>query len=199
LTRVFIKERKNRKERDDFRNEWENINQDNALWKGKSRLRSECPELFRHLCESCRIFNRKMIKIGNVTKDLKDVLKDKWINKYQKITRDFFNEYIEQSNREARDPIIECNELDVRNNDVSVDFYLIGIDASIKVGNPDIALVEKDLKLADNDSAILLRSLALKIQNLEVNRLNDINIGMVLDDIAITGKEVDEKCTKIQE
>jgi hypothetical protein len=131
-----------------------------------------------------------------VTKDLKNVSKDKWINRHRKITRDFFNEYIEQANREARDAIIEFHELDVRNNDIRVDFYLSAIDASIKVDDPDIVSVEEGLRLADNDPAILLRSLALKIQIFEINRLNDINIGMVLDDIAITGKEVDRKCTK---
>jgi hypothetical protein len=42
----------------------------------------------------------------------------------------------------------------VRNNDVSVDFYLIGIDTSIKTGNPDMALVEEGLRLTVNELAI---------------------------------------------
>jgi hypothetical protein len=43
------------------------------------------------------------------------------------------------------------NGLGVRNNDAGVDFYLVDIDASIKAGNPDIALVEKGVRLAINN------------------------------------------------
>jgi hypothetical protein len=70
---------------------------------------------------------------------------------------------------------------------------LIGINARIKASNQDIALVDEDLRLVDNDPSILLRSLTLKIQNFEVNRLNVINIGMLLNDITNTGKEFEEK------
>jgi hypothetical protein len=38
-----------------------------------------------------------------------DDLKDKWLCKYQKIARDFFNEDYEQANREARDVLQELN------------------------------------------------------------------------------------------
>jgi hypothetical protein len=60
---------------------------------------------------------------------------------------------------------------------VNLDVYLIGTDVSIKAGNPDISVIEEGLRLADNDSAIQLRNLAMKVQNFEVNRLNDINAG----------------------
>jgi hypothetical protein len=45
-----------------------------------------------------------------------------------------------------------------------MNLYLIEIDASIKAGNPDKALINEGLRLADNDPVILLRSLAMKIQ-----------------------------------
>jgi hypothetical protein len=41
--------------------------------------------------------------------------------------------------------------------------YIIGIDASVKAENPDITLIEEAMRLADNDSSILLRNLAIKI------------------------------------
>jgi hypothetical protein len=50
--------------------------------------------------------------------------------------------------------------------------------------------------LTDIDSTLLLINLAIKNQNFEVNRLIDINIGMVLDDIAPTGNKTEEKYTK---
>jgi hypothetical protein len=43
-----------------------------------------------------------------------------------------------------------------------MNLHLIGIDAGIKKGNPDKAMIDEGIKLADNDPAILLRSLALK-------------------------------------
>jgi hypothetical protein len=39
----------------------------------------------------------------------------------------------------------------------------------------------------------MLRSLAVKIRELEVNRLNDIRVNDVLEDICMTGREVEEK------
>jgi hypothetical protein len=39
----------------------------------------------------------------------------------------------------------------------------------------------------------MLRSLAIKIKDLEINRLNDIKVNEVLNDISMTGKEVEEK------
>jgi hypothetical protein len=70
---------------------------------------------------------------------------------------------------------------------------VVNIDASIKAGDPDLSLFEEALRLADNDPLIMLRSLAIKIQELEVNRLNDIKVNEVLDDICMTGREVEEK------
>jgi hypothetical protein len=39
----------------------------------------------------------------------------------------------------------------------------------------------------------LLRSLAIKVQEFEVNRLNDIRVADVLNDICLLGKEIEEK------
>jgi hypothetical protein len=66
-------------------------------------------------------------------------------------------------NREARDALQIIKGNGIKNNDEDMDLYLISIDASIKDGNPDRAMIEEGLMLADNGLAILLRSLALKI------------------------------------
>jgi hypothetical protein len=145
------------------------------------------------MIEACRLMNRKMIKIGNVIKDIKDSQKDKWVSKYQKIARDFFNEDYEQVNKEPRDVLQELYEQNIKNNTISMDLYLIGIDARIRAGNPDKTLIDEGLRLADNDTAILLRCLEMKIQDFEINRLNDINIEVVLNDIISLGIETEEK------
>jgi hypothetical protein len=53
----------------------------------------------------------------------------------------------------------------IKNKDISllIDFYLIGIDASIKNGNPDEDLLAQADRVASNDPAILLRKLMMKI------------------------------------
>jgi hypothetical protein len=61
------------------------------------------------------------------------------------------------------------------------------------VENPDIALIEEALKLADNDPSVLLRNLAIKIQEFEVNQVCDIKVKDVLNNICLTGKEIEEK------
>jgi hypothetical protein len=43
-----------------------------------------------------------------------------------------------------------------KNNDLSIDLHVLDIDASIKVGNPGIALNEEGLRIADNYPVILL-------------------------------------------
>jgi hypothetical protein len=53
---------------------------------------------------------------------------------------------------------------------------LLGIDASIKTGNPDKSMIEEGMNIASNDLAILLTKLAIEINDFEINRLNDINI-----------------------
>jgi hypothetical protein len=42
-----------------------------------------------------------------------------------------------------------------------------------------------------NNPAILIRSLAMKVQKLEISRLNDINKDVVLEDIENLGKEIE--------
>jgi hypothetical protein len=128
-----------------------------------------------------------------VVKDIKDKSKNKWINRYQNIARKFHDEEYEQTNREARDFISELNSQSVRNILLSLEIYIIGIDASIRAGNPDISLIEEATRLADNDTTILLRSLAIKIQEFDVNRRNDIIVKDVLNDICILGREIEEK------
>jgi hypothetical protein len=67
----------------------------------------------------------------------------------------------------------------------------MGIDASIKNGKPDRAMIEKGMMLADNDSAIILRSLAMIIQDFELSRLNAINVKVVLNEIVGLGKKAE--------
>jgi hypothetical protein len=54
----------------------------------------------------------------------------------------FHDEDYEQANREARDFICELNGQGIRSNPVSLEVYIIGVDASIKEGNPDISIIE---------------------------------------------------------
>jgi hypothetical protein len=94
---------------------------------------------------------------------MKDNSKEKWYGKYQKIARDYWNEDFELVNQEAIDALQEIKGIGIKNNDPWMDLYLINIDTSIKDGNPDRAMIEEGIMLADNDPDILLRSLALKI------------------------------------
>jgi hypothetical protein len=59
--------------------------------------------------------------------------------------------------------------------ELEADFYLIGIGASIKEGNPDMDIIKESEMIASNDPAIMLRSLMIDIHDFELNRLNDIN------------------------
>jgi hypothetical protein len=93
----------------------------------------------------------------------------------QKIARDIVNGDYERANTEARKAIGQIKNESVRNLDLEIDFYLIGIDASNENGNPDRDMVAESENLATNDPAIMLRSLMIDIQDFEVNRLNDIN------------------------
>jgi hypothetical protein len=81
----------------------------------------------------------------------------------------------------------------VKNNNVCMDLYLIDIDASIKNGNPYRAMIEEGFMIADNDPAILLKSLAIKIQYFKLSSYNDIRVKDVLNDIECLGKEAEEK------
>jgi hypothetical protein len=105
----------------------------------------------------------------------------------------FHDEDHKRANKEAKDFICELNGQGVRNNPVSLEVYIIDVDASIKAGNPDIAIIEETIRLADNDHTILLRSFAIKVQEFEVNRLNYIRVADVLNDICLLGKEIEEK------
>jgi hypothetical protein len=129
--------------------------------------------------ETCRLFNSKLIKIGEVAKDIKN----KRVSRYQNKARKYHDKDYEQANREVRDFIYELNDQNTRNTPLSLEVYIIGIGASIKEGNPDLALIEEAQRLADNSLTVLLRSLVVKILEFEVNPLNDIRVKDVLEDI----------------
>jgi hypothetical protein len=87
---------------------------------------------------------------------LKEKKQEKRYGKYHKIAREFFNEDYKKANRKAREAIHDIKKESVRNLDLEMDFYLIGIDVSIKFGNPDRALIKEGESLASNDPAIML-------------------------------------------
>jgi hypothetical protein len=72
-----------------------------------------------------------------VIKNLKDQKQEKLYGKYHKIARDFFNGDCKKANTETKEAISCIKNESVRNLDLKVNFYLIGIDAIIKEGNPD--------------------------------------------------------------
>jgi hypothetical protein len=191
LTELFSRTRKGNGS--NFKDNWRILNRENGLITCEEILEKKHKDLFVHMYESCRIMNSKLTRLGDVVKDVKDKNKEKWISKYQGLIRKFHDEEYEQVNREARDFICEMNSRNIKETSLNIEVYIIGIDASIKAGNPDLALLEDALRIADNDPCIMLRSLAIKIKELEVNRLNDIRVNEVLDDICLTGKEIEQK------
>jgi hypothetical protein len=172
-----------------------NLNRENSLVLSKEILKEMYSDLFIHMYESCRMLNHKLIRIGEVAKNIKDKSKEKWVYRFHDIVRKFQDEDYEQANREARDFIYDLRENNVRSTSLSLELYTIGIDAGIKAGNPDMSLLEEALSIADKDPTMLLRSFAIKIYELERNRLNDIRVKDVLDDICMTGREAEEKNT----
>jgi hypothetical protein len=82
-----------------------------------------------------------------------------------------------------------------KTNDIGllVDFYLIGIAASIKGGNPDEELLIQADRIATNDPAILLRNSMMKIYNFEISRPCDIRAKDTIDEIEGIGIEAEEK------
>jgi hypothetical protein len=74
-----------------------------------------------------------------------------------------------------------------------IDFYLMGIDASIKMGNPDKHLLEQANRVAVNDPSILLRKLLMKIYYFEIARNCDIRISDTLEEIEGLGIEAESK------
>jgi hypothetical protein len=83
----------------------------------------------------------------------------------------FHDEDYEQTNRETRDFIDDLNNQVARNNPVSLDIYITGINASIKAGNPDNSLIEEVLRLVDNDPSNLHKNLVIKIHKFDLNRV----------------------------
>jgi hypothetical protein len=124
---------------------------------------------------------------------MNDNKQEKWYEKYHRISRDFFNGDYEKTNREAREAIGQMKNESMRSLELEADFYLIGIDASIKEVNPDRDLIEESERIASNDPAILLRSLMVDIHDFELNRLNDIIHVEVMRNIEEKGNEAEAK------
>jgi hypothetical protein len=76
---------------------------------------------------------------------------------------------------------------------MEIDLYLLEIDASIKANNPEKSMIEEGMNIASNDPSILLRKMAIEINEFETNRLNDINIGKVIKEIEVDGEEGERK------
>jgi hypothetical protein len=74
-----------------------------------------------------------------------------------------------------------------------IDFYLLGIDASIKAGNPDEMLLEQACRVATNDPSIMLRKLRMKIYYFEISRICDVRISDVIEEIEGIGIEAENK------
>jgi hypothetical protein len=60
-----------------FRETWKYINRENSLIISDDLLKIVSKDLLIHMYESCRILNSKLIKLGDVVKDIKDQTKDK--------------------------------------------------------------------------------------------------------------------------
>jgi hypothetical protein len=141
----------------------------------------------------CLARYRHSTRIGLTLNNFKEGDGNCWYRKYLRVSRDFFNEDFEQANREARDVIDEMNNKKTNNIRLLVDFYLIGIDASIKGGNPDEELLMQANRIATNDLAIMLRRLMMKIYNFEISRTNDIRVKDTIDEIEGIRIEAEEK------
>jgi hypothetical protein len=150
-------------------------------------------EMYEDMRKVCGVMFKHLTRIGLTKKGLRDGDKETWYRKYQRIARSFFNEDYQQVNREASDTIDQMNNKGINNIDLEMDFYLIGIDASIKDGNSDIDLMKQLSRIASNDPAITLRELMFLIYNFEVSRLNDIGVGEVIEKSEEKGMEAEDK------
>jgi hypothetical protein len=158
LTEIFSRDVFSRKDFDDFRNDWSVLNRENTLWEGAKFINKEYMELFTHMSTVCRFVNRRSVRISAIINKLKEPKQEKWCGKYHKMSRDFFNGGYAKANTEAREAIGQMKNESVRNLELEADFYLIGIDASIKESNPDRDLIKESERIASNDPAIILRS-----------------------------------------
>jgi hypothetical protein len=85
--------------------------------------------------------------------------RNRWYRKYLRVSSDFFNENFEQANREARDVISEMTNTDTKDINLLVDFHLLGIDPSIKNGNPDENLLEQGDRILTNDPSVFVKKI----------------------------------------
>jgi hypothetical protein len=141
----------------------------------------------------CLARHRRATRMGITLNSIKDKDKNEWYRSYLKVSRSFFNEDFEQANREARDAIAKITNSNTRELGLLTDFYLMGIDASVKMGNPDEDLLEQANRIAVNDPSIMLRKLLMKIYYFEISRNCDIRISDTIDEIEGIGIETESR------
>jgi hypothetical protein len=184
-------EGKKMNDRQKERNEWINLDREGRLsnesiWELHD---SKHEELFIHMKKVCLARHRRATIIGMTLSKFKEDDKNKWYRNYLRVSRNYFNDDFEQANREARDVIDLINNSNVKDLGLLIDFYLIGIDANIKGGNPDGELLEQGNRIATNDPSILLRKLLMKIYYFEISRNCDIRISDIIDEIEGIGQK----------
>jgi hypothetical protein len=172
-------------------NEWCTINRENRCSNDNIWLQHDrrYEELFTHMKRVCLARYRGSIAMGMSLSKFKENDKNCWYRKYLRILRDFYNEDFEKANREARDVVSEISNKSIMDNDLIIGFYLLGIDASIKAGNPDEDLIAQADRIATNDPSVLLRKLLMKIYYFEISRNNDIRISDTIDEIERIGSK----------
>jgi hypothetical protein len=89
LVIIFSANRHTQKCSDKFREDWKTLNRENSLIVCQEPLKEIYKDLFIHIYEFCRLLNSKLIKIGNIVKDIKNKSKNKWIDRYQNMVGNF--------------------------------------------------------------------------------------------------------------
>jgi hypothetical protein len=141
----------------------------------------------------CLARHRRATRIGMTLNNFKEGDKNEWYRNYLRVSRNYFNEDYEQANREARNVINKITNSNRKDLGLLIDFYLIGIDASIKMGNPDEDLIEQANRIAVNDPSVLLRKLLMKIYYFEIARNCDIRISDTIEEIEGLGIEAESR------
>jgi hypothetical protein len=103
LVLIFSRNRNTQKGWDKFGEACKILNRENSLIVCKEPLKDIYSDLFIHMIASCRLLNSKLIRIGDMVKDIKDKSKIKWINRDKSIARKFHDEEYEHDNLEARE------------------------------------------------------------------------------------------------
>jgi hypothetical protein len=182
----------------DKKDAWAFLNKDNQLlteddiWEIHSKKMSS---LYDRLYRVCGTLVRSEVRIGLTLDKLPGTQDDRgmWYRKYQRISRSFYNEDFRKANMEVREVLAEMDNKNMKDNDLQMDLYLIGIDASIKEGCPDLDMLRCASSVATSDPAILLRQLMIAIFNFEMSRLNDIRVGDAIRDIEDMGQDAEQR------